>query len=178
MQIQLKETMANNNRGKPTVRESVRQFYDDYGWKIGRGSGEYQNDLLYGDLSEIAKEYDNRCEARYCKYFEDGGRFFLDAGCGAKPIKQLAQKFQQQVCVDISLAGLIEARQKLGDHGLYVVADLAALPFKDDTFDGVVASYCLYHLDKDSQLSAVQEFYRVTRTKRNILLFYVAKNSL
>jgi SAM-dependent methyltransferase len=173
-----KEVMANHNGGKPTVRESVRKFYDAYGWKIDRARGEYQNDILYGDLSEIGKEYDKSCEARYLKYFEDGGQFFLDAGCGAKPIKQLAQKFQRQVCVDISLAGLVEARQKLGDRGLYVVADLAALPFKDEIFDGVVASYCLYHLEKDSQLSAVQELYRVTRTKRNILLFYVAKNSL
>jgi ubiquinone/menaquinone biosynthesis C-methylase UbiE len=172
------EFMVSRNAGEPRVRESVRKFYDNYGWIIEGGRGEYQNDLLNGDLSDVAKEYDKTCEARYWKYFEDGGRFFLDAGCGAKPIRQLGQKFQRHVCADISLVGLIEARRKLGDRGLYVVADLSALPFKNDVFDGVVASYCLYHLDKGSQLSALQEFYRVIQAKKNILVFYVAKNSL
>jgi ubiquinone/menaquinone biosynthesis C-methylase UbiE len=161
-----------------TVRESVRKFYDTCGWRLEESRGEYQNDLLHGDLSEVAKEYDKSCEARYRKYFEHGGRFFLDAGCGAKPIKQLGRKFQRHVCTDISLIGLTEARQKLGDRGLFVVSDLAALPFKDNVFDGVVASYCLYHLDKNSQLSAIKEFYRVIRTRKNILVFYVSKNSL
>jgi ubiquinone/menaquinone biosynthesis C-methylase UbiE len=165
-------------KGGQMVRESVRKFYDTYGWKIERSGSEYQNDLLHGDLSETAKRYDESCESRYRKYFEDGGHFFLDAGCGAKPIQQLGQKFQCHVCADISLVGLIEARKKLGYRGLYVVADLAALPFKDNVFEGVVASYCLYHLDKDSQVSALQEFYRVIQTKKNILVFYVAKNSL
>ena len=164
-------------RKQTMVRETVRKFYDSCGWKFERGRGEYQNDLLHGDLSDIAKEYDKSCEERYRKYFEDGGRFFLDAGCGAKPIN-LGEKFQRHVCADISLVGLTEARQKLGDRGLYVVADLSALPFKDGVFDGIVASYCLYHLDKDSQLATMQEFYRVVRARRNILVLYVAKNSL
>jgi ubiquinone/menaquinone biosynthesis C-methylase UbiE len=170
--------MESHSGEKSLIREGVRKFYDTYGWTIDRGRGQYQNDLLYGDLSDIAKEYDRSCEARYAKHFVAGGRFFLDVGCGAKPIKQLGQKFQRHVCVDISLVGLTEARQKLGDRGLYVVADMSALPFKDDVFDGVVASYCLYHLDKDSQLSAVREFYRVVKAKKNIVVFYVAKNSL
>ena len=59
------------------VRETVRKFYDSCGWKFERGRGEYQNDLLHGDLSDIAKEYNKSCEERYRKYFEDGGRFFL-----------------------------------------------------------------------------------------------------
>jgi ubiquinone/menaquinone biosynthesis C-methylase UbiE len=160
------------------MRESVRKFYDSYGWKLESDRGEYQNDLLHGDLSSIAKEYDKSCEARYSQYFEEGGRYFLDAGCGAKPIKQLGQKFQRHVCVDISLVGLAEARRKLGDRGLYVLADLSALPFKEHAFDGVVASYCLYHLDEDSQLSAMQEFYRVIQRKKTILVFYVAKSGL
>jgi SAM-dependent methyltransferase len=165
-------------RSEDMSREGVKTFYDTYGWKVESGSCEYQNDLLHGDLSKVAREYDKNCEARYRKYFDDGGRFFLDAGCGAKPIKQMGRKFHRHVCADISFVGLMEARRKLGDRGLYVVADLSALPFKDDVFDGVVASYCLYHLNKDSQLSAMREFYRVIRSQKNILVFYVAKNSI
>lgn len=160
------------------MRKDVQQFYDNYGWKLKRECGEYQNDLVHGDLSQVAKEYDQACEARYLKYFDDGGRLFLDAGCGAKPVGQLGQKFERHMCVDISLVGLQEARQKLGARGLYVVADLAALPFHDDAFDAVVASYCLYHLNKDSQISAVKEFHRVARRGKNIVVFYVSKAGL
>jgi SAM-dependent methyltransferase len=156
--------------------KSVRQFYDTYGWKTEKGQDQYLNDLRYGPPKTSLKD-EKGCEARYWKYFEDGGGFFLDAGCGAKPIPQIGNKFQRHVCVDLSLLGLTEARQKLGEHGLYVVADLGALPFKDQVFDGVVASYCLYLMQKDSQVSALKQFYRVIRMNKNILVFSVAKNS-
>jgi len=158
------------------IRESVRKFYDSYGWKVEKGRGEYQNEILYASPSDVAQKRSGA--ARYFKYFENGGRFFLDAGCGAKPQVEMGQKFQRHVCADLSLVGIIEARKKLGDRGLYVVADLSNLPFKDQVFDGVVASYCLYQLEKDSQYSALKEFYRVIRAKKNVLVFYVSKYSL
>jgi SAM-dependent methyltransferase len=157
--------------------KSVRQFYDTYGWRTEKGQAQYLNDLRYGPPKTSLRD-EKGCEARYWKYFEDGGRFFLDAGCGAKPIPQIGHKFERHVCVDLSLVGLTEARQKLGEHGLYVVADLTALPFKDQVFDGVVASYCLYLMQKDSQVSALKQFYRVIKMNKTILVFSVAKNSV
>jgi len=169
------ETTISKEASTP-YSQKVRKFYDTYGWKTGEGRGQYLNDLRYGQPNASQKD-EKGCEARYWKYFDEGGRFFLDAGCGAKPVIQIGRKFQRHVCVDLSLTGLTEARQKLEGHGLYVVADLSALPFKDQVFDGVVASYCLYLIPKASQVPALNEFYRVIQLNKNILVFSVAKNS-
>jgi SAM-dependent methyltransferase len=163
--------------GEIMAGKNVRKFYDTYGWKSETDCGRYLNDKRYGPPDTPLKD-EKGCEARYWSYFDDGGRLFLDAGCGAKPITQIGHKFQRHVCVDISLTGLTEARRKLGKQGLYVVADLSALPFKDQVFDGVIASYCLYQIENDAQVSAVREFYRVVQENKIILVFYVAKNSL
>ena len=156
----------------------VRRFFDSYGWRIGEAGGKYLSEILYGDHSEISQEYDEGCEARYRGYFAAGGGLFLDAGCGALPLKRIGQNFERHVCVDISIAGLMAAKQQLGSRGLYVVADLNALPFRNESFDGVAASYCLYHVDKELQTSALEELYRVTRTHKNILVFSIARHSL
>lgn len=157
--------------------KNVRKFYDTYGWKSETGCGQYLNDKRYGPPEATFKD-EKGCEARYWSYFDDGGKLFLDAGCGAKPITQIGHKFQRHVCVDLSFTGLTEARRKVGDQGYYVVADLSALPFKEQVFDGVIASYCLYQLENDAQVSAVKEFYRVARKNKMVIVFYVAKNSV
>ena len=170
-----------NEEASSTYTQKVRKFYDSYGWKTERDGDRYLNDIRYGAPKASPKDEKSSqagWQGRYWSYFDEGGRFFLDAGCGAKPIIQTGCKFQRHVCVDISLLGLTEARQKLGEHGLYVVADLCALPFKDQVFDGVVASYCLYLIQKDAQVSALKEFYRVIQMNKNILVFSFAKNSL
>ena len=66
----------------------------------------------------------------------------------------------------------------LGESGKYILADLARLPFKDKSFDGVLASHCLHHIDKDLQADVLGELYRVTRPRKNILVFYSSRHNL
>ena len=54
-----------------------------------------------------------------------------------------------------------EARKRVGEHGLYVVADIANLPFKPDVFDGVVSLHTIHHLPEGEHLRAFDELYRV-----------------
>jgi hypothetical protein len=52
------------------------------------------------------------------------------------------------------------------------------LPFRDGLFDGVLASHCLYHIERYTQPVVVRELHRVTARDRNILIFYRARRSL
>jgi hypothetical protein len=65
------------------------------------------------------------------------------------------------VCVDISIVALQEARKRIGGHGLYVVADIANLPFKAQAFDGVVTLHTIHHLPEGEHLQAYRELYRL-----------------
>lgn len=158
--------------------EIVKNFYDTYGWKKDAASGRYLAEILHEDLEETTQRYMESNEARYKKFFGESGCFFLDAGCGGEPRTELSRNFQNHVCVDISLVGLQGARKRLGDFGFYVVADLSALPFKDESFDGVLASHVLYHVDKERQRPVLRDLYRVTKTNKSILVFYSSQYNL
>lgn len=79
------------------------------------------------------------------------GARILEVGCGpAEFWKQNLDRIDptwQLTLTDLS-PGMIEAaRQVLGDRALYVVADAQELPFPDGSFDVVLASHMLYHVD-------------------------------
>ncbi len=126
-------------------------------------------------MHESAVRYRYDHELRFRKYYTDGGEYFLDAGCGGEPRPEMASDFRRHVCVDVSIKGLIEAKSQLGDSGDYVLADLNSLPFKDQSFDGVLASHCLYHIEKNSQVGVVSSLYRVTAKDKTILIFYSSR---
>lgn len=166
------------NRPPASSLEVVRAFYDSFGWKKDEGRGRYLGEILHEDLDETSQGYMDANEIRYRWAFEDGGDLFLDAGCGAEPRTKMSQNFRKHICVDISVVGLREAKNQLGDFGSYVLADLSALPFKDRSFDGVLASHCLYHIDKEIQTVVLKELYRVSDTGKHILVFYVSNHNL
>jgi hypothetical protein len=56
---------------------------------------------------------------------------------------------------------LKEARKRLGERGLYVVADVSNLPFPAGVFDGLVSLHTLHHLPQAGQGHAYSELYRV-----------------
>ncbi len=65
------------------------------------------------------------------------GDILLDAGSG--PVQwpeylTYSENYHYRLCADISITALKEARTRLGDKGLFVVADIANLPFKPECF--------------------------------------------
>ncbi len=68
-----------------------------------------------------------------------------------------------RVCADISIVALQEARTRIGDHGLFVVADVAHLPFKEAAFDGLISLHTVHHLPQDEHLQAYAGLLRVLR---------------
>ncbi len=144
------------------VKQNERQFYDEIGWQV-EGDGYYQN-ARYEDLRPVAHEYIHRCHLRVGRHIRPSGHMLLDAGSGPVQYAEYltySKNYTYRVCADISIVALQEARTRLGEKGLYVVADVAHLPFKSETFDGVVSLHTLHHLPPEDHKPAYDELYRV-----------------
>ncbi len=150
------------------VTEQVRQFYDEIGWQADE-EGYYQN-AHYEDLRPVSAEYIHRCHLRLARHLKPEGRYLLDAGSG--PIQypeylEYSRGYQKRVCADLSFVALQEARRRIGEHGLFVVADVSHLPFKKDAFDGVVTLHTFHHLPAGMHVQAYSEIYRVLAPGRS-----------
>lgn len=145
-----------------SLKQEVSEFYNQVGWQeISQGL--YQN-AHYEDLRPVSREYIHKCHLRLCRHLSSAGKYLLDAGSG--PIQypeylEYSKGYQYRLCADISMGGLQEARKRIGDHGLFVVCDIAHLPFKADAFDGVVSLHTIHHLPLDEHSRAYDELYRV-----------------
>jgi len=143
------------------IKQQVKDFYDQVGWQEV-SEGVYQN-AHYEDLRPVSRLYIHRCHLRLARHLKPSGRFLLDAGSG--PIQypeylEYSRGYQRRVCADISITALEEARRRIGTHGLYVVCDIANLPFQAEAFDGAVSLHTIHHLPEDEHLQAYQELFR------------------
>lgn len=149
------------------AKQQVREFYDEIGWTAD-DEGLFQN-ARYEDLRPVSWEYIHRCHLRVNRYIARAGNLLLDAGSG--PVQwpeylTYSEGYRFRVCVDISSAALRAARARLGSHGLYVVADIANLPFRPSTFDAVVSIHAIHHLPLSEHKSAYLELLRVLKADR------------
>lgn len=144
------------------IKQQVRKFYDQVGWQV-EADGLYQN-AHYEDLRPVSAEYIHRCHGRVGRHLKTTGKYLLDAGSGPVQYEEYMdylKGYKYRVCADISIVALIEARKKLGDRGLYVVSDVANLPFKQESFDGVMSMHTIHHLPREDHAKAYLELYRV-----------------
>jgi len=149
---------------KNPIKEDVRNFYDQIGWqKVS--SGVYQN-AEYEDLRPVSRDYIHKCHLRVNRHLQPTGKYLLDAGSG--PIQYpeyitYSAGYQYRVCLDLSIVALMDARERIEKHGLFVVADVAHLPFLNEVFEGVVSLHTLHHLAADDYLPAYRELRRVMK---------------
>jgi SAM-dependent methyltransferase len=147
---------------EPDVKQQVRKFYDQVGWQL-EADGLYQN-AHYEDLRPVSAEYIHRCHGRVGQHLKTSGKYLLDAGSGPVQYEEYMEYLRDygyRVCADISIVALTEARKKLGEKGLYVVSDIANLPFKREAFEGVMSMHTIHHLPWEDHSRAYQELYRV-----------------
>ena len=156
----------------------LKNFHDGFGWQIDPATGMHHHHTYFQDMDEVAVKYRYTHELRFKPSYSGGGHYFLDAGCGGEPRSNLSEGFDVHLCLDLSIEGLKAARDQLGGSGEYVVADLSYLPLKSGSFDGVLASHCLYHVDKKKQKGAIEELYRVTKNTKFILVLYSSRYNL
>ncbi len=153
------------------TKQQVREFYDQIGWSQV-GDGLYQN-ARYEDLRPVAQEYIHKCHLRVNRYLDREGNLFLDAGSG--PVQWMeyltySEHYAYRVCADLSITALKEARERLGDKGLYVVMDIANLPFRPDSFDGLVSMHTIHHLPAQDHKKAYAELVRVLKMGRRAVV--------
>ena len=150
------------------TKQQVREFYDQIGWSQA-GDGLYQN-ARYEDLRPVSREYIHKCHMRVKGHLASQGDILLDAGSG--PVQwpeylTYSEGFRYRLCADISITALKEARNRLGNKGLFVVADIANLPFKPDAFDGVVSMHAIHHLPLAEHKRAYMELTRVLKSGKS-----------
>lgn len=153
------------------TKQQVREFYDQIGWSQV-GEGLYQN-ARYEDLRPVSREYIYKCHLRVKRHLPPHGDILLDAGSG--PVQWPAylaysEGYRYRLCADISITALKEARNRLGDKGLFVVADIAYLPFKPYAFDGVVSMHTIHHLPLSEHKRAYLELNRVLKLDKTAVV--------
>jgi len=158
----------------------VRAFYETFGWSTD-AAGTYNDTAAFVDLRPVLSSYYHDTQVRVGRFLKHCGQYFFDAGSG--PLSQpeylpYSADYAYRVCMDLSVRALGEARRKLGTHGLYVVGDLANLPFREGTFDAVLASHVLYHLPEDEQAGAIHELYRTLKSGGTCVVIYIWPGSL
>ena len=154
---------------------AIRQFYDN-AWKRDE-QHELRARVLHNDLSDLGERYAAVNEQAFERNFEGGGRYFLDAACGALPRVSFGKHFAHHVGLDFSLDGLIECRRVLGERAITVCGSLLKMPLKTSSCDGVLAAHCVYHIERERQHQAVSEMSRVLAAGR-VLIFYANPDAL
>lgn len=97
-----------------------------------------------------------------------GSATILDCGCGTGGVLDLAARHATAYGFDFSPHALEFARRR--GHTRLVRASIAAVPFRDATFDGAVSLDVLYHRSVPDDAAAVAEIARVVRPGGFIVL--------
>jgi SAM-dependent methyltransferase len=98
------------------------------------------------------------------RHLKPAGKYFFGCRLWSYTIREYlaySKGYAYRVCVDLSIVALQQARQRIGAHGLFVVSDVAHLPFRNDVFEGVVSLHTLHHLPLEEHQRAYRELYRV-----------------
>lgn len=144
-------------------REKVRGVYDGPKGKLLMAASRLSLHLPLGE--RLLKR----------RHFDLGGvRNILDVGSGAGQLAQHLVKYcdpgTRITCIDISRAMLRLARRRVSSRvPVYAIADLARLPFADESFDCVTCGYVLEHMPDPR--TGLAEMQRVMTPGAAMLLF-------
>lgn len=153
---------AKNSDDWSDEKAVVQRFYEEFGWNSSL-TGEYNDTVQFVNSASVPRRYTERCNLQINAFLPSQGKYLLDVGSGPIPHPEYLtfhENFDRRVCVDFSLPALLEAKRKLGNRGIYVVADVTRLPLAEGAVEGAVCCHVLYHVPADEQRRAFEEIAR------------------
>ena len=164
----------NINTNDDFYKSIVKNFYDDIGW-TQEADNNFKDAKLFEDLREVSQNYISNCRLRINKHIKKSGQYLLDVASG--PIQYdeyltFSNNYDYRICVDISFQALRQARNKLGENGIYILGDVTELPIRENTMDAVISLHTIYHVHKDQQEQVFRELYRVLKSNSTAVIVY------
>jgi SAM-dependent methyltransferase len=155
-------------------KSQVKAFYEQVGWNTAR-PGVFVDSARAEDLRPVTQEYRTLCHLRVNRFIPPSGKILLDVASGPIQYQEYmtySEKYQYRLCADITHNALTEARQLLGDKGLYVQCDITRLPFAPSTLDGIVSLHTIYHVPAEEQAEAFREIHRTLKPGGRAAVIY------
>lgn len=155
------------------AEERVSKFYNTVGWEV---LSELTEDARrFEDLREVAAGYVKRCRLRVLRHIPQQGANILDMASG--PIQyteylEYSKHFEKRYCVDLSVNALEMARQKIGDHGVFLHGSFFDIPMEENFFDCAISLHTIYHMNKEKQEAAVRKLLMVTKPGKPVIIVY------
>ena len=161
------------------AEDRVSKFYNTAGWKTKEEITE--DARRWEDIREHAKEYVSRCRLRVLRHIPSNGENILDMASGPiqyKEYLEYSKNFKKRYCVDLSSGALETAKNKIGDHGVFLHGSFFDIPLEEDFFDCAVSLHTIYHIDKDRQEEAVRKLIKVTKPGKPVIIVYSNSNTI
>jgi len=151
--------------GIPSFIENKDKFYHEYyqtqiGTKWAKGHVGFKNPILstlyyiWNQTSIVGKRY--RFFQKVLRKERD--TLILDLGCGGG--YKLFIRYGNVVGVDLELAPLKNAKNL---YRMAIHADIATLPFEDNTFDYILSADVMGHIPVENKDKVLSEIYRVLK---------------
>src|SRR5262249_12180104 len=164
-----------SDQNAQSTRESVRKWYDEYGWREGRGglSGE-DRQFRSSPQTRAWRAFAPRREQRVASLFERYRGDLLIVGGGDLPDAdaRIAERFDGVTCVDISAAALEISCKKLGPRACSVLGSITDADMRNQRFDAALASHVIYHIHADEQEAAVRRMISLMRPGGRVVIIY------
>jgi ubiquinone/menaquinone biosynthesis C-methylase UbiE len=160
------------------AEDNVSEFYNSIGWKTEKGIAE--DTKRYEDLREYAEKYVSKCRFRVLRHIPDKGENILDMGSGPIPHKEYleySKNFKKRYCVDLSSEALEMAREKIGDHGVFLHGSIFDVTLDENFFDCAISLFVIFHIDKVLQEKAVRKLIYVTKPRKPVIIVYTNPNT-
>ena len=105
----------------------------------------------------------NRELQKFADFLPSSGKV-LDAGCGVgRPVSQfLVKKGFKVTGVDISQRMIDLARENVPEGSFYQ-GNILTLDFSDNSFDGIICVYTLWHIPRKDHSSIIRNFHRMLK---------------
>lgn len=156
------------------IQQGIQEFYEETGWKK-HSEKVFVDAAKFEDLRPVSSDYIRRCHMRVRHYLKKNGKYCLDVASGPIQYEEYlsySDGFEYRICVDLSWLALKQAKERIGRHGIYVIADIANLPLIDNVVEAIVSLHTLYHVPENEQNLALRELFRVLKPGCSAVVVY------